>query len=223
MIYTIEDIKEIIKAPNYYNYYGNMPDFGTRSGIVWSWWESNDVLDRSNFEFVVKALREAGLIEDRDFEVGSARHWAGGVTGEQLVVVMLTEDDELTKAGQIIVDLMEQTHEYPVLDEDDYYERQREEGIELVGSMLGELDDDEIGKVLYAYDAWDEYGGWSSVDDIDTYTLCKVAFMLYPNKLADNWDVQYNLTPRGLDWDDIEWGVEWYAEAQECREYVGIA
>lgn len=222
-MYTIEDVKEAIRQPDNYGYYGNMPDFGTRSGIVMGWWECNDVLDRSNFESTVKELAAAGCTEGVDYEVGSTRHWVGGVRGEQLVVLMLTEDDTLTPAGEIICEIYRQLAEYPVLDEDDYYERQEAEVVEYVGDTLHELDDDEIAKVLYAYPAWNQYGGYSCVDDLDMYDICKIAFMLYPNKLTDNWDVQYYLTPKGLEWDDIHWDAEWYAEAQECREYVGMA
>lgn len=95
-------------------YYGGRPDPGFMSG-GFAVHRDSDALEQSNHAIAEQTYREAGVA----VEVNSFNHWAVGWI--DFLTVPIT-----TEAVRVLRELTERVDNYPVLDDDDFAEREWE-------------------------------------------------------------------------------------------------
>lgn len=79
--------------------------------------------ERSNFESAKRIMEESGFPEDEDWQVFAFGHWACG----WFQIIMVRPE---TDAAHLMQELLESILDYPLLDDEDYSERQMEEAQE---------------------------------------------------------------------------------------------
>ena len=96
--------------------------------IIYTHNRDSGLLDQSNADEIAKAMEPFTEGDDPDVVMESHCHWAcGHVDGFSIRVY---RDGEITEAFKTYHDLMEQLDGYPILDEEDYSERELEATLE---------------------------------------------------------------------------------------------
>jgi hypothetical protein len=82
------------------------------------------LLEQSNHDAIVRTMRESHAFrEDETWRVELFNHWAVGYV-HALVVQSIDENGEVTNEFETLHDMIMQLQEYPVLNEDDYMQRE---------------------------------------------------------------------------------------------------
>ncbi len=117
--------------------------------IVYTHNRDSGLLDQSNADAIAKAMEPFTDGDDPDVVIESHDHWAvGHVDGFSIRVY---RDGEITDAFKAYHDLSEQLADYPILDEEDYSERELEATLENINDAAWRVKDE--------YDLTD---GWES-------------------------------------------------------------
>lgn len=132
----VELAKEALRHPRDFMYYGSNEQMFESWGYVWGYGRGADVMDESNFWTVYNRLKEQ--FPD-DVEVHRSNHWLCGWV-EQLAVRILKpdadskefRDEDVTDAFREVLRFKTRVENYPVLDEEDYSEREWREMLEFV-------------------------------------------------------------------------------------------
>ena len=96
--------------------------------IIYTHNRDSGLLDQSNADAVAEALKAFSEMDDADVVFESHDHWAvGHVDGFSIRVY---RNGETTEAFKTYHDLMEQMNGYPILDEEDYSNREYEATLE---------------------------------------------------------------------------------------------
>lgn len=149
---TVQDDAELLEAAD--DYAGNwqrmecfawfrrdeIPD-AEKWAVVYTHHRDSRLLDQSNAEAIEKALQpfcEADT-DDPDCVAESHSHWAvGHVDGYSIRV--FRPDGTITEAFRTYYGLQQQLADYPILDEENYSEREYEATIENIREVGGYLD-----------------------------------------------------------------------------------
>jgi len=140
-------------------------DFGTAGELyvthvpTLSTHNSSDLVDDINYEVFLEEL-EATDPDGNDYFDGSARHWAVGRL-DQIAVRPFQPTEhgwETTEAWERAHEILDSLEDYPILDDDRYYERINERTYEAIKDAVGEV---LAGPVLewlceHGYDEYDE-------------------------------------------------------------------
>ena len=128
-------------------------------GIFYTHHRDSGLLDQSNADAIQKELESFTEGEDPDLIFESHDHWAcGWIDGFSIRVF---RDGKITDAFHKYHDLAERLAEYPILDEEDYSNREYEATIENIADASWRLKDDyELPK-----DWQCEVYGWLSDND----------------------------------------------------------
>ncbi len=117
--------------------------------IIYTHNRDSDLLDQSNADAIAEAMEPFTEGNDPDVVMESHDHWAvGHVDGFSIRVY---RDGEITEAFKTYHDLMERMDGYPILDEEDYSNREYEATLENIG--------DAAWRVKHEYNLPD---GWES-------------------------------------------------------------
>ncbi len=117
--------------------------------IIYTHNRDSGLLDQSNADAVAEALKAFSETDDADVVFESHDHWAvGHVDGFSIRVY---RNGEITEAFKTYHDLMEQMDGYPVLNEEDYSNRELEATLENIS--------DAAWRVKHEYELPD---GWES-------------------------------------------------------------
>jgi hypothetical protein len=115
---TLEELKAgMLKRPKDFAYYGEL-DLSVWGFAPFGMHRDSDLLTQSNFAFVVRELRR---VSGKSVEVMHTSHWAVGWYDH--VMVRTTAPKTMEK----LLELYERHDNYPVLDEEDLWEREREQ------------------------------------------------------------------------------------------------
>ncbi len=118
-------------------------------GIIYTHNRDSGLLTMSNADVIAKAMEPFTEGDDPDVVMESHDHWlCGHVDGFSIRVY---RNGEVTEAFRTYHDLMEQIDGYPVLDEEDYSNREYEATLENIG--------DSAWKLKHEYELPD---GWES-------------------------------------------------------------
>jgi hypothetical protein len=105
--------------------------------IIYTHNRDSGLLDQSNADQIAKALEPFTDGDDPDVVMESHDHWAvGHVDGFSIRVY---RDGQITDAFRKYHDLAEQMDAYPILDEEDYSERELEATLENIGDSAWKL------------------------------------------------------------------------------------
>jgi hypothetical protein len=156
--------------------------------IIYTHNRDSGLLDQSNAQVIAQAMRPFADDDDPDVVFESHSHWAvGHVDGFSIRVF---KDGEITPAFCRYHELANAIADYPILDEDDYSEREYDatlENIPIVAWRLKndyELPDDWIGQVYgwfsehdcSAVENVDDQGGYPSEEQlVDAFTALAFA------------------------------------------------
>jgi len=186
---SLDDLDDFAKefAGNWqkFSYYGpsalvsQMPD-GHLYGIWYGWNEADDdCLNECNYNHIVKELKR--YINKTVFEICD-RHWCGGIRMYGLFVKVYNKNGTHTAAYKIFHDLLERMKDYPILDEEAYWQMEEEIGWsklhDAVDWILGRIDDnfdnlhDSLKKILIEHTAnefAEEYQQRSSISELAHY------------------------------------------------------
>jgi len=100
--------------------------------IIYTHNRDSGLLDQSNADAIAEALKAFSETDDADVVFESHDHWAvGHVDGFSIRVY---RNGEITEAFKTYHDLMEQMDGYPVLDEEDYSNREYEATLENISA-----------------------------------------------------------------------------------------
>ena len=146
--------------------------------IIYTHNRDSGLLAQSNADVITKAMEPFTDSDDANVVMESHSHWAVGfVNGFSMRVY---RNGEITEAFRCYHDLMEQLADYPILDEEDYSERELEATLENISDaawrLKGEytlpegwesevyswLSDNRSGSV----ENRDDQGGYPSEDDL---------------------------------------------------------
>jgi hypothetical protein len=122
---------ESLNHPSNFGYHGDLDLFNTWGSCFTLEHRDSNTLDQSNSATIKQLIKDNGL-ED-DFEVCNFNHWAVG-WAEQLAIRLATEDGINHEALTFWQSILDSLENYPVLDEDDYYNREYEDFIDTLGS-----------------------------------------------------------------------------------------
>lgn len=147
--------------------------------IIYTHHRDSYLLDLSNASVIEKALEPFTDGDDPDVVMESHNHWAvGHIDGFSIRVF---RDGQITDAFRKYHELAEAMDQYPILDENDYSERELEatyENIPLAASSIkddyDDLPDDWADQVYQwlsdnrcnALENTDDQGGWPDEDDL---------------------------------------------------------
>ena len=129
---------------------GNWRDFDS-----FCWHRANDIEDPENWAIIYTHHRDSGLLDqsnaavieealepyqDTDVIAEHHGHWAcGWIDG---FAIRVFKDGKITQAFKVYHELAEALAQYPVLDEEDYSQRELEATLENIGDVARLLDDD---------------------------------------------------------------------------------
>ena len=100
--------------------------------IIYTHNRDSGLLDQSNADAIAEALKAFSETDDADVVFESHDHWAvGHVDGFSIRVY---RNGEITEAFKTYHDLMEQMDGYPILDEEDYSNREYEATLENISA-----------------------------------------------------------------------------------------
>ena len=135
-------------------------------GIFYTHHRDSGLLDQSNASVIEKALESFTEAEDPDLIFESHDHWAvGHVDGFSIRVF---RDGEITAAFRKYHELAEAMDAYPILDEEDYSNREYDATIENIADAAWRLKDD-----YELPDDWQcEVYGWLSDNDSGAIENC---------------------------------------------------
>jgi hypothetical protein len=147
-----ETIDRALERPSDFAYFGDRPLFETWGLCGPMTHRDADALTASNYRVILKNMQER--FPD-DVDTLSSSHWAVGWC-EQIMVRVINDDGTPTEAFAALLEWSGALAEYPVADEEDYCELEREEFLEAL-----------------------EYGLWPTeftTDNGDTYELCAPSY-----------------------------------------------
>ena len=127
------------------------PDWADRAYMWNIEHRDSHLVDVSNAQAIREELEPFTELEQVEFH--SARHWAYGWV-DSVVVMVYDEDGNITDAFKKVVEIKERLENYPLLNEEDYCNREYEEQCESISDglpddLLEGLDtDDVVGKVF---------------------------------------------------------------------------
>ena len=148
--------------------------------IIYTHNRDSGLLDQSNADAVAEALKAFSEMDDADVVFESHDHWAvGHVDGFSIRVY---RNGEITEAFKTYHDLMEQMDGYPVLNEEDYCNRELEATLENISDaawrLKGAFDlkdgwESEVFSWFWdhrqsAVENRDDQGGYPEEDDLRT-------------------------------------------------------
>ena len=154
-------VAESARIPDFM-YFGDLP-IGETWAFTFSKHRDSTIIDESNWD----AIREL-LIEKfpDDTEIVHSSHWAVGWI-DQPAVRMLDDAGRITPAGAEAIRILEQMKDYPLLDEDDYSQREFDKSIENIKWAHG-LNAPEA-KAVYGWLSHNNQSEVESVDDGGAY------------------------------------------------------
>lgn len=148
--------------------------------IIYTHNRDSGLLDQSNASVITKAMQPFAKGKDPDVVLESHHHWAVGHADGFSIRVF--RRGRITKAFRTYYELAVQMADYPILDEDDYSERELEatlENIDLAAWKFKKsyaLPKDEWLDQVYgwlsdnrnnALENTDDQGGWPDEDDLE--------------------------------------------------------
>lgn len=154
------------KIPDF-AYFGDMP-----MGESWAWTVGTnrdaDTLTRSNWEVITTDMKER-FPDDTD--IFSASHWACGWV-DRLTVRVLDDEGEVTPAGEAVLEWADRVDNYPVADDDHFYNLEATEHEENVisevrwrlRSVETDVDEDTIISRIFE-DLNESSNGYDVTDD----------------------------------------------------------
>ena len=108
--------------------------------IIYTHNRDSGLLDQSNADAIAKAMEPFTDSDDPDVVMESHSHWAvGHVDGFSIRVY---RDGEITEAFKTYHELSEQLADYPILDEEDYSERELEATLENINDAAWRVKDE---------------------------------------------------------------------------------
>ena len=187
--YPLDSLESFCKA--FANNHAKFESFGWHArpdnshlwGIYYTHHRDSGLLDQSNASVISKALDKFTGDDDSTVVGESHNHWAvGWIEGYSILVY--DGDNNPTEAVQVLYELLLRLDDYPILDEEDYSEKELDatgENVRMaVRDYIRQLDtdleysDDIADKVNYwlgnytnALENRDDQGGWPSDDDIE--------------------------------------------------------
>lgn len=127
-----EAVKKYLKAPSDFAYFGELPIFTTWTLGPTINHRDADLMDKSNARFIKAVFEEAFGPESEECDPPTGKwaiitcsHWAVGWV-EHLAFEVLTPEGNVSPALEKWLEIEKQMENYPVLDEDDYSEREWE-------------------------------------------------------------------------------------------------
>ena len=163
-LYRLADTEratEMVKnRPDSFSYRGDLPLFETWALTPFIVHRDSDMGTKSNWEVISKDLE--GRFSP-DVEVVQTDHWAVGWM-DHLAVRMLDESGAITPAGEAVLEWQDRLIEYPLADEDHYYDMRddyiEDSSIETVKDVA-DVGEQEAEKIIgwirqNAEDEWDQ-------------------------------------------------------------------
>lgn len=142
---NLEDIsslaKQALAKPSDFGYWGNQDMFKTWGFSGHDVTRDSSVMEKSNFKVITEDLISRF---PNDFVIEQYNHWLCGWI-DRLTCHILIDDDEdcvednITESFKEAVIWHEKLQDYPIADEDDYYEQLHNEAIEAITDMADYL------------------------------------------------------------------------------------
>lgn len=140
-------------------------------------WETghrdSDLLTQSNMDYIEKALEK---FDEDQVHYWEASHWAVGHTKGHMIRVH-DESGQITEAFKVVYEILKRLDSYPILDEDDWSQREYEDTYQNVkNAAQGYVKDDAPDSWHDHLTSWietnyqneleprDGFGGWPSDD-----------------------------------------------------------
>lgn len=128
-------IKQWLKRPDSFAYYGDLP-----IGETWSQGpvirtRDSDLMEESNADALIKWLESKTELEDL-WQIQNASHWAVGWVDHLSFRVLNDDGTVCDPMVNFILEWKNKIDDYPLLDEDDYSDRQFEAFSENVESQI---------------------------------------------------------------------------------------
>lgn len=173
----------------------NRPENDEQYGIVYMTNRDADLLTQSNWETALKLLEEYLEADEPDIWTEVHNHWAVGWV-EGFVVRVYDDSGEITPAANALNELREQLEDYPVLDEEDWSQREFDAQHEAIADVYlrksekaDDLPDDWVEQVWsYLWDndqaAFDGYDGgvdWEKCEE----AMIELGFAIPDEEEAD--------------------------------------
>ena len=140
-------IEQARQKPRDFWYHGDLDQYHSKAtwGPVWGQSRDSDVVERSNWDVVTKALTEkfGGESEENGWIIERASHWAVGWV-ESITIKLVDKENEPTPQTLMVTELHCSKADYPVLDEDDFYKKEWEEFVSTVKCCLSLPSTDEV-------------------------------------------------------------------------------
>jgi hypothetical protein len=130
--------------PADFGYHGNLDLFNTWGLCYGLEHRDSSILEQSNSAAIQAMIKEAELTED--FETCHFNHWAVGWIDE-LAIRLVTEDGINTRALVFFQNILDQLADYPILNEDDWSNREYEDTLDTLESCY-KWDLESAGYVL---------------------------------------------------------------------------
>lgn len=146
--------------------------------IVYTHNRDSGLLDQSNADAIAEAMEPFTEGDDPDVVMESHNHWAvGHVDGFSIRVY---RDGEITDAFKTYHDLMEQLDGYPILNEEDYSNREYQATVENIIDAAWQINSEYTLPEGWVYDVYDwlgdnrqraidnrdDHGGYPEEDDL---------------------------------------------------------
>lgn len=168
----------------------------------------SDLLDQSNYSAYIKLLDDfimehnpkGEIIDDYQYQEGSASHWLVGYTNE-ILIPALTSKGKVTEIFKHCLGIQDSLDDYPVLDEDDFSGREHESQLEYIENNLipGYLKDtrpDDIASEIFTA-LWD--------NNIHFEMDCGGAYLYDPNENASEIIMEYCARKGYIDETELEY------------------
>ena len=116
-------VKQALERPDSFGYWGELPLFDTWSIGQFAVHRDSTLLDQSNWDAILKILEKQNFGAE-DFQIVQTSHWAVGWV-DHLAYRVLDDNGNVTPIHSLMVQLHDEIENYPILDEDDFYTRER--------------------------------------------------------------------------------------------------
>jgi hypothetical protein len=136
--YTISKLAEMaLKKPDDFGYWGYEDMFKTWGFAGHDQSRDSNIMEKSNFKVIT-----ADLIDryPNDFRIETFSHWAVGSVDRLTCRILIDEskecdEDNVTESFKASMNWHDKINDYPIADEDDYYEKLQDEAIDCIENM----------------------------------------------------------------------------------------
>lgn len=136
--YTISKLAEMaLKKPDDFGYWGYEDMFKTWGFAGHDQSRDSNIMEKSNFKVITGDLMNQ---YPNDFRIETFAHWAVGSVDRLICRILIDEtkgcdEDNITESFKASMNWHNRINDYPIADEDYYYEKLQDEAIDCINNM----------------------------------------------------------------------------------------